>query len=407
VVLSVVPGTASGDRRQSLTQVPQVPGNYRVSGVSTREARTAVSRTGVGIEFVGPDYVLIRGLPGEVEAVRRLGFAVSPIGSVQDFPPEDSKYHNYKEVHKDVAAAVAAHPDILESFSIGKSYEGRDILAAKISDNVAVDENEPEVLFDGLHHAREHLTVEMTLAIMHFFVDGYGKDAAITRLVNRNEIWVVFEVNPDGGQYDIQDDYYHYWRKNRQPNEGSQYIGTDLNRNYDYKWGCCGGSDGDPGSEIYRGAYPFSAPESKALADFVDSRVVGGVQQIKVSISFHTFGELVMWPYGYTYEDVPPDMTQKDHDVFVKMGQYMAQTTCQNNDCYTPQQSSDLYITDGTSVDWLYGVHRIFAYTIEMYGSGFYPGDEIIKAQTKRLKGAVLYLTSHAKCPYQVIGKSC
>src|SRR5205823_11383703 len=174
-----------------------------------------------------------------------------------DFPRGWEGFHTYAEMSAEVKAVADAHPNIVQRFSIGKSYQGRELWAVKISDNVAVDEDEPEVLFDGLHHAREHLTVEMTLAIMHFFVDGYGKNPAVTRLVNRNEIWVVFEVNPDGGQYDIQDDYYHYWRKNRQPNEGSQYIGTDLNRNYDYKWGCCGGSSGDPGSEVYRGAFPF------------------------------------------------------------------------------------------------------------------------------------------------------
>ena len=69
-----------------------------------------------------------------------------------------------------------------------------------------------------------------------------------------------------------------------------------------------------------------------------------------------------MWPYGYTLTDVPADMTQDDHDVFVAMGQAMAATNG-----YTPQQSSDLYITDGTIDDWLYGVHRIFSYTFEMY----------------------------------------
>jgi len=75
-----------------------------------------------------------------------------------------------------------------------------------------------------------------------------------------------------------------------------------------------------------------------------------------------------------------------------------------------PQQSSDLYITDGTSVDWEYGVHKIFAFTIEMFpvgGSGFYPPDEDIGPQTKRLQKAVLYLAAKSACPYKVIGKGC
>src|SRR5258706_6152330 len=65
-----------------------------------------------------------------------------------DFPPKDSRYHSYPEMVADIHAVETAHPDIVQVFSIGKSYHGRDIWAAKISDNVATDENEPEILFD-------------------------------------------------------------------------------------------------------------------------------------------------------------------------------------------------------------------------------------------------------------------
>jgi hypothetical protein len=91
--------------------------------------------------------------------------------------------------------------------------------AVKISDNVGVDENEPEVLFDGLTHSDEHMGLEMTLRIMHWLVDGYvSHDARITNIVNTREIWIVLAVNPDGAEADIAGGHYHFWRKNRQPN---------------------------------------------------------------------------------------------------------------------------------------------------------------------------------------------
>ena len=141
------------------------------------------------------------------------------------------------------------------------------------------------------------------------------------------------------------------------------------------------------------------------MRDFVNSRVIGGTQQIKTHIDIHTYGELVLWPYGYTLTDVPADMTQDDHDTFAAMGQAMAATNG-----YTPQQASDLYIHDGTMIDWLYGVHHIFAYTFEMYPvtsgqGGFYPPDEVIPAQTSRNRAAVLYLLEQTPCVYAVIGK--
>ncbi len=391
----------------SAASTPQLQ-NYRIDGVATREQRTAIQRTGLSIEVVGSNYVLVRGYSNEATRARSLGFGVSSLPMLDNFPPGYEGYHNYQEMNDDIAAEVAAHPSIIKSFSIGKSYEDRDIPAVLITNGASTYvKGRPEVLFDGLHHAREHLTVEMTLDIMHLFADNYGVKQQITNLVNTRAIWIIFDVNPDGGEYDISGDQFHYWRKNRQPNQGSQYIGTDPNRNYSYKWGCCGGSSGFPGDETYRGPTPLSTPEITALTDFVDSRVIGGKQRITASISFHTYGELVMWPYGYTYEDVPPDMTQDDHDAFVALGHTIATDTCLNNDCYTPQQASDLYITDGDSVDWQYGVHRIFALVIEMYGSDFYVPDSVIDTQTKRLERGVLYLTKVARCVYQVIGKSC
>src|SRR4029077_20760049 len=117
--------------------------------------------------------------------------------AANDFPAADSGYHTYPEVVADIQTVAAAHPDIVSLFSIGKTYQGRDIWAAKISDNVATDEAEPEVLLDGGHHAREHLTVEQALYLLHLLADNYGTDPQITNLVNSREIWIIFAVNPD------------------------------------------------------------------------------------------------------------------------------------------------------------------------------------------------------------------
>jgi carboxypeptidase T len=408
VIAVGMPSTAAGRSGGNFESAIEIR-TYRVDHVSTKEARTAIARTGAAIEWIGPSEVVIRARPEVAAELRDRGFRVSEL-ALRDFPPEDARYHNYQEMAETVAAVAAAHPDIVQQFTIGPSYQGRQIVAAKISDNVALDEPEPEVLFDSLHHAREHLTVEMGLFILRMFARGYGVDPRITRLVEEREIWVVFMLNPDGAEYDVEGGFYHSWRKNRQPNDGyPNNPGTDLNRNYGYRWDCCGGSSDFPPDETYHGTAPFSAPEAAALAQFIESRVVDGEQQITAGISFHTYSELVLWPYGYTFQDVPSDMTQDDHDVFVKVGTAMADSTCTPEDgCYIPEQSSDLYITDGTTIDWMYGRHKIFAFTIEMYpkGSfGFYPPDEDIRPQTRRVGKAVLMLTSVADCPYKVIGK--
>ena len=373
---------------------------YRVDKVITREDRTAIAQTGASIDEIGKHYVIVSATPQEASAIAALGYPIEPVATPLDFPPADAAYHNYAEMSDDILAVANAHPDIVSRFSVGLSYEGREMWAVKISDNVATDEAEPEVLFIGQHHAREHLTVEMTLYILHLLADNYGTDQQITDLVNSREVYIIFTTNPDGSEYDIATGSYRSWRKNRQPNTGSSYIGTDLNRNYGYKWGCCGGSSGFPSSETYRGASAFSAPETQRIRDFINSRVVGGKQQIKTSITFHSYAKLVLWPYGYTYTDVPSDMTQDDHDVFAVMGQAMAQTNG-----YTAQQASDLYITDGTTDDWAYGVHKIFMYTFEMGSTTFYPPGSEIPALTSVNDAAVRYLLDKSDCPYKVIGK--
>jgi carboxypeptidase T len=318
-----------------------------------------------------------------------------------EFPAGQSAFHTYAEMAAEVESAANAYPAIVERFSIGTSYQGRNLWAVKVSDNVATDENEPEVLVDGLHHSDEHMSLEMTLAILRWLTEGYGSNTRITSIVDSREIWIIFAMNPDGATYDIKGGVYHNWRKNRQPTSGSTSIGTDLNRNYDYRWGCCGGSSATPSSSRFRGSSAFSAPETRAFRDFVRSRVVDGRQQIRVSVSFHTTGRLVMWPYGYTLSNVPADMTRDDLAVLTAIGKTMAASNG-----YKPEQASDLYISSGTSRDWLYGRYRVFAYTVEMSpDSTPYPKASAIPSETGRNKNAVLYLMERAACPYAAIGK--
>jgi hypothetical protein len=131
---------------------------------------------------------------------------------------------------------------------------------------------------------------------------------------------------------------------------------------------------------------------------------VGGVQQIKVNIDFHTYGRLVLWPYGYTTANTANTVTTDVRNTFATLGQQMAATNG-----YTPEQASDLYIADGVIVDWMWNAHRIFSYTFEMYptsgGGGFYPPASVITAQTTINRAAVLLLISYADCPYRVINK--
>jgi carboxypeptidase T len=379
---------------------PPPPGQYRVEGPGTKEERTDVARTGAAIDEVGDGYVVVTADPASLRRIERLGYRVSPVMVTDDFPPADSRYHNYSETVAELNQIVADHPALARKISVGRSYQNRDIPAIKISDNVGVDENEPEVLFTANQHAREHLTPEQALYIANLLTDSYATDSQLRQLVDTREIWIVPMVNPDGVEYDIATGSYRNWRKNRQPNTGTTAVGTDLNRNWAYRWGCCGGSSSSPSSSTYRGPSAESAPEVRALANWVRSRVIGGRQQIRVHIDFHTYGELILWPMGYTFTDVTAELPRDARDAHAAIGQQMA-----NSNGYTPQQSSDLYITDGSISDWMWASQGIFSYVFEMFGTNFYPPDEVIVRETTRNRGAVVTLMGYADCPYRAIGK--
>lgn len=322
------------------------------------------------------------------------------------YPARESRYHDYGEMVDELRRIEADHPDIVRVFSIGRSYQKRRIWVAEVSDNPGEHENEPEVMIDGLHHAREHLTVEMALYVLRLLTTQYGRDTdlgkRVTRIVDSRRIWIIPMVNPDGLEYDLTGNPFRAWRKNRQPNGKGKPVGTDLNRNYDYKWHK---APAKPASENYRGKRPFSAPETRAIRDFVLSRRVAGRQRIRTHISFHTAGEYVLWPYGYTYKDVPPDMTRLDQRTLRAMGRHMASTNG-----YRARQSSDMYPTFGDQIDWMYGTQRIFSFTFEMFprtgSSRKHQPDERIARETKRNREAVLYLMEMAACPYRAIGKA-
>ena len=325
----------------------------------------------------------------------------------RDYPGFDSRYHNEWEVIATIRQAEIDHPDIVDVFTVGRTHEGRDVWMAKVSDNVTIDENEPEVFVDALHHAREHLTVEQALYLFETLTNDYDSNTQVRNLVDSRETWIIFALNPDGWNYDLGGSPYRGWRKNRQPNSGTSAVGTDPNRNYDYKWACCGGSSGNKAAWNYRGPKPFSSQEARIVRNFVNGRVVNGKQQIRTHVTLHTNGELILYPPGYTKTDVPSGMPLDDQRTFVAMARAMA-----GMNGYRAQQSSDLYITDGDQIDWMYFRHRIFSFTFELYPTeqvsshaDHEPPDEVIAAQTARNRTALLYLMQMAACPWSAIGK--
>lgn len=280
--------------------------------------------------------------------------------------PNAGLYHTYAEINDELHQLATAHPQIAQVSSLGKSVEGRELWAIKISDNVAQDEPEAETIFLGCHHAREWIAVDVPFLLASQLINQYGTDTTITRLVNQSEIWIVPMVNPDGHQYSVTND--RLWRKNRR-NNGDGTFGVDLNRNYGYQWGGPG-SSGDTYSEIYRGPSAFSEPETRAVRDFLQQR------QTKALISYHSFSQLVLYPWGYTNSPAPDEPLL--HNLAVAIADRIRTVHAVS---YTPQQSSDLYLASGDTSDWLYGEYRVPNFTIELRPRSSFPGFELPESE--------------------------
>lgn len=363
-------------------------------------ARSVIVNMGASVEIVRDGFVIAVGGDTELNKLQKMGWveAYYQINSVMDFPKEDQIYHNYSELVQELQQIHQEFPDVTQLYSIGKSTEGRDILALRISSNQKGASQKPGIIFMGGHHAREHLSVETPLLLVKQLLNDYkNQNAMAMNVVEYRDVHVIPAVNPDGLEYDIATNDYKFWRKNRAKNSGGSY-GVDLNRNYGFQWGT-GGSSKDQSSDVYMGPKPFSEPETQAIKKYIEANT-----NISILLSFHTFSKLILYPWGHKYDPVT-DM--KDRQVYETMAKKMAQWNG-----YTPQQSSALYIASGDTCDWAYGEHKIFAFTFELdpenqgWGAGgFYPGSEIIPEVIQKNYQPFLYLIGLADNPYRAIQK--
>jgi len=313
-------------------------------------------------------------------------------------PSFAEEYHTLAEATDFLNTTSENYPEITNLFSIGQTYEDREIYCMEISDNPGVDEDEPGVLFMGLHHAREWPTLEICLYIIEMLTEEYQSDTTITSLVDNRRIWIIPCVNPDGYYYshDLNQDF----RKNRHYLEEYNTYGIDLNRNYggstngdpESMWGSSGMSH-NPYAETYCGELPFSEKETLAVKEFFLS------QDICTSISWHTFSELVMWPWGYSLDQVTPDNDYISHVGFEIASRITKQT---HSGTYTPTQSAGLYPTTGDTTDWMYGYsHYVlgkphFPFTIEACAS-FHPTPNALPQIVEENFDGALYLLQEAE----------
>ncbi|MFI8964719.1 M14 family zinc carboxypeptidase [Streptomyces sp. NPDC053493] len=260
---------------------------------------------------------------------------------------------------QEILDTARAHPALTKVVSIGKTLKGQDILALKLTKGAArtKDGSRPATLYMSNQHAREWITPEMTRRLLHHYLDNYGKDPRITRIVDTTELWFVLSANPDGYDFTHADPANRQWRKNLRDNDGDGRIapgdGVDLNRNFAYKWGYDDeGSSPDPADETFRGARAMSEPETRAL-DAFEKRI-----GFRYGINYHSAAQLLLYGVGWQVATDTPD------DVALRALAGTPQKPAVPG--YRSQVSSELYITNGEADGHAANVNKMQMFTPEM-----------------------------------------
>ncbi|MFO0828206.1 MAG: M14 family zinc carboxypeptidase [Phycisphaerales bacterium] len=297
----------------------------------------------------------------------------------------DAWFADYKtlaQIDAKLDEFAAQRPDLVSTVFVGNSLEGRPIRGVRVS---SAAPGAPSILFNGCQHAREWISPMTVMYIANRMVDNASTDPAVASILSHFEIFFVPVSNPDGYQYTW--DVNRLWRKNRR-NNGDGSFGVDLNRNWSFQWGGSGAS-ALPSDETYRGPFAFSEPESQALRDFylAHSTIIG-------SIDFHSYGQLVMSPWGYTTALAP------DAALLQSIGNGMRDAIFATTG--TPYVAGPigptLYLAAGNVVDWAYGARDVLSYTIELRDTGqtgfILPANQIIPTGQENYAAVTSFLTA-------------
>ena len=301
------------------------------------------------------------------------------------------------EVYAELDEMTTLYPNLIsirEQISETTTIEGRNLYYIKISDNPNVNEDEAEVLYTSLHHAREPQSMQGVIYYMWYLLENYETDSEIKYLVDNLEMYFVPIVNPDGYEHNRATDPNGggMWRKNMRDNDGSgsfeaEEDGVDLNRNYGFQWGYDNnGSSPDPSTQTYRGTEAFSEAETQIIRDFCLEH------NFLLAHNHHTYSNLVIIPYGYE------EINTEDDDILRTYAYMMA-----SENGYTVGQGWEiLYTVNGDSNDWMYGEqtekNKIFPFTQETGNNsdGFWPEQNRIIPLSEEMYLSNLYLARFA-----------
>ncbi|XP_055295139.1 zinc carboxypeptidase-like [Sitodiplosis mosellana] len=285
------------------------------------------------------------------------------------------RYHDLDVIYAWLDEMLQKYSSVLKNHNYGKSVEGRALRAVKLSKK----EGNPTIFIESTIHAREWVTVATATYFLNELLT--SDDGEIRKLANNYDWVFVPVVNVDGFAYSHSNN--RMWRKTRKPHSIIKFcVGSDPNRNFDFHHGDVGAST-NPCAETYAGPSPFSEPETLALSEFIET-----FDNIKLYISFHSYSQLLLFPYGHSKEHTP------NHKDLNQIGQKTKQAIAKR---YGTQYkvgniAEAIYLASGSTIDWVYATRNVsLTYTFEFRDKGRYgfllPADQIIPNSLEVIDG--------------------
>jgi hypothetical protein len=340
-----------------------------------------------GFDVVGADRgtPLVVASPDERARMELLGFHGTPmpaapgtlagriISPAQQAIAVTKVYRDYDDPVRGIRALIdslARTNSRISVDTLGKSYEGRPMLAVKVGPK-GDSPSRPNVIIMATYHAREWAATEIALRLILYLANPPAGNARVDSLLQTRDIWIIPVANPDGFEYTFTGD--RLWRKTRSP-QGSA-VGVDMNRNHRTNWGFDdSGSSPDPASDIYRGPAPASEIETRNIEAF------HALHPPAVAISYHTYAGLLLYPpgaiYGQLSSDLPVYQTLAGTNNRSAVSDHLLGSA---RTFYSPGNAWTLYTTNGEYNDWAGAQYGTIGFTTEAtsgYLNGAYYGFE-------------------------------
>lgn len=354
--------------------------------------------SGLDVWQVEGDTALIALTDAEVSTLKAQGIEL-------DYLPQPAMasfgacYRTYGEMVSFLQERQAQYPELFQLQDVGDSWEtqqglaDRDIYVGRLT-SPAGPQDKPKFLLVAEHHAREIITPKVALEFIDDLLRNYGQNPTITWLLDNREVWVIPMVNPDGHSRAVQEEN---WRKNTRTTASCNIgvppnsYGVDPNRNYSVAWDNEVGASTNPCNLTYRGAAPFSEPETRAVRDLVLSH------NFELFISLHSYGDFILYPWAHTWEPAP------DAELLAALATRMA-----GQSGYRAMQATGIgYRASGDTSDWVYGELGIPSLTFEIGGMEdgfFWPPCDVTAELYQEVRPTLIYAALATGNAFQAAG---